>query len=76
MFDLFLNTPQLNKDVKLCSTLVQENVRSDHIAVLLDLEDNLEQNKIEEEKFFIKGTDFEQWKQTTLIEFNNGWIIT
>lgn len=51
--DLFLITPKLKKDVRLCSTLVQQNVRSDHIAVLLDLEDNLEQNKFEEEKFYL-----------------------
>ena len=39
MFDLFVVSPSLIKKVIQCQTLFHEQVRSDHISVLLEIDD-------------------------------------
>ena len=54
VIDLVLVKPQLIKSIKSCTTLTHEHVRSDHIPVLLDIDDGIEQITEEEEKFILK----------------------
>ena len=42
VIDLFLVRAHMNRKIKYCQTLNHENVRSDHISVIMDLENGLE----------------------------------
>ena len=45
MIDLFLVRAHMNRKIKYCQTLNHENVRSDHISVIMDLDDGLDKEE-------------------------------
>jgi len=72
IIDLVMVTPPLVKQISSCQTLVHENVRSDHISIMIDMDDNTETNNKNEkvEKLKITKTDWEKWETVTNEKFS------
>ena len=75
VIDLFLVSSSLVRKVNLCETLNYENVRSDHICVLLEIEKTSKTNSDKtHQKFALQKTDWEKWYKCTDLffkEWNN-----
>ena len=60
----------MNRKVKYCQTLTHENVRSDHISVLMDLDDGLDKTEaVIRERYSIKKTDWQSWREVSEEKF-------
>jgi ribonuclease HI len=64
VIDLFVVNPQLIPRVELCATLAHEQIRSDHVAVLLEI-DKVEPQDRKVEKYLIGNTDWEEWNKVS-----------
>ena len=74
VIDLVLTTPSIVKKISACQTLCHENVRSDHIAILVHLDDNIvSDQQANTYKYQLQKTDWELWDTTTREQFNE-WI--
>ena len=61
--DLFLINSNMHRKIKYCQTLTHENVRSDHIGVLMDFDVGVtEEAPSIQEKYSLKKVDWEKWK--------------
>ena len=69
VIDLFLIKPQFHRNVSFCVTLTHECVRSDHIPIMLELDDGIERMSEEEERYILKKTDWVKWKEVTQSSF-------
>lgn len=65
VIDLFLISPKLSQEVEFCQTLTHENVRSDHIGVLLELYKLPDRDPIYIERWATSNTDWDTWRSTT-----------
>ncbi|MEW8548699.1 MAG: reverse transcriptase family protein, partial [Candidatus Thiodiazotropha sp.] len=66
VIDLFLVRSHMNRKIRYCQTLTHENVRSDHISVLMDIEDGIEKDEeIIGEKYCIKKIDWQKWEEVS-----------
>ena len=64
VIDLFLVRAHMNRKIEYCQTLTHENVRSDHISVLMDLDAGLDkEEEVIREKYSIKKTDWQKWRE-------------
>lgn len=73
VIDLFIIKPHLNRKIKQCLTLTHETVRSDHIAVLMEIEGGESEDFEEVEKYRVHKTDWEKWDTTTSSAFSK-WL--
>ena len=70
VIDLFIVKAHLNRKIKYCQTLTHENVRSDHISVIMDLDDGLDkEEEVAREKYSIKKTDWQAWREVSEEKF-------
>ena len=70
VIDLFLVKSHMNRNIKYCQTLTHENVRSDHIGVIMDLDDGLDkEEEVIREKYSIKKTDWQKWRDISEEKF-------
>ena len=59
VIDLFISSPCLIPKISLCETLTYENIQSDHLAVMLEIERNSDVGDGgAEEKYIIGKTDW------------------
>lgn len=66
VIDLFLSSPELIPKISLCETLSYENIQSDHLAVLLEIDRSSEPiSGGTEEKYIIGKTDWNLWNENT-----------
>ncbi|VDI75616.1 Hypothetical predicted protein [Mytilus galloprovincialis] len=67
VIDLAIISENIYNEVKDCITLTHESVKSDHIAVYLDVksEEKIEDNQTTEEIWNLKKIDWNKWKNTT-----------
>ena len=70
VIDLFLVKPQVYRKIKCCTTLTHECVRSDHIPVMLDIEDEIIEESVEEERYLVNKTNWVKWKEMTEEKFS------
>ncbi|XP_053372804.1 uncharacterized protein LOC128546371 [Mercenaria mercenaria] len=71
VIDLILITPTLRRKIECCQTLDHENVRSDHIAVLVKIEDGIPRGQNEYiEKYNLRKVDWKAWNEETTVQFN------
>ena len=76
VIDLFLVRAHMNRKVKYCQTLTHENVRSDHISVIMDIDDGLEkEDEVVKEKFSIRKTDWQEWREVSEEKFSEWNMI-
>ena len=75
IIDLLVVSPSLIKKVIQCQTLSHEQVRSDHISVLLELDScRTEGADVREERYCIHDVNWEEWvkiSESEFLEFNN-----
>ena len=76
IIDLFVVSPSLIKKVIQCQTLSHEQVRSDHISVLLELDCcRTEGADVREERYCIHDVNWEEWvkiSESIFLEFTIG----
>ncbi|MEW8546772.1 MAG: reverse transcriptase family protein, partial [Candidatus Thiodiazotropha sp.] len=66
VIDLFLVRAHLNRKTKFCQTLTHENVRTDHISVLLELDDGIEKDEeVSSEKYCLRKIDWQVWVESS-----------
>lgn len=70
VIDLFIIKPHLNRNILKCVTLTHETVRSDHIAVLMDMADGTSENSEAVERHQIYKTDWIKWDSISSEKFN------
>ncbi len=73
VIDLALTSESMYKDVISCETLSYENVKSDHIGILLEISSCVQEKTIlkSDPSWNIHKCDFEQWKVTTNNQFRD-----
>lgn len=75
VIDLFLTNPELIPKISLCETLSYENIQSDHLAVLLEIDRSSEPSSSgTEEKYIINKTDWNLWNENTEKRFKE-WNV-
>ena len=62
VIDLFVVSPRVIPEVVMCETMTCENIRSDHIGVLLQVYKEKDTSKVTVEKYVTSKTDWELWK--------------
>ncbi len=74
VIDLFIVHSSLVPKVTKCETLSHEQVRSDHIHVLMqiDIENETKDNVLTEERWIIKKVDGEKWEKITNENLDRG----
>ena len=73
VIDLFIIKPHLNRNIMKCATLTHETVRSDHIAVLMDMADGTSDYSEAVERHQIYKTDWMKWDSVSSEKFTK-WI--
>ena len=73
VIDLFIIKPHLNRNIVKCATLTHETVRSNHIAVLMDMIDVTSDYSEVVERHQIYKTDWIKWDSVSSEKFTK-WI--
>ncbi|KAH3769090.1 hypothetical protein DPMN_170337 [Dreissena polymorpha] len=75
VIDMILVTPELVKNIPRWETLTQENVRSDHISLHVELEDGLQRYNNETiEKYLLNKTNWSRRNEITKERFG-AWNV-
>ena len=70
VIDLFLIRFHMNRKIRYCQTLTQENIRSDHVSVIMDLDDSIDmEEKVVKEKYSIRKADWQNWEEVSEEKF-------
>ena len=65
VIDLFIVSPKVIPEVVFCETMACENIRSDHIGVLLEVYQKVELNSVTSEKYLISKANWDIWRNCT-----------
>ena len=69
VIDLFVVSPRVIPEVVMCETMACENIRSDHIGVLLQVYQEMKSDTATSERNITSKADWEVWRDCTEQKF-------
>ena len=72
IIDLFIVSPSLVRKIIHCQTLTHEQVRSDHISILLETDCfKTDSSDVRQERYCMKNVSWEEWQNVSEREFKD-----